>query len=178
MRYIAVLTVLALTLLGCGGSDSDTDSATTPTTSSASGNNNTTTSQSPATTDGPSSDFSPTNCPELMAWANDSVMASQAAFAGGGTNSAGLEFTADYFQEFADRAPDEIRDDMQLFADAFSSFFETLEDMDIDFADPSTFAALSEEDIQELEAAAALMDTDEIEQATDNIAAFFERECS
>ena len=133
MRYLAILIVLALTLLGCGGSDSDTDSPTTVTTAAGNGDGATTTSQTPTTTDDDSNgdSISPANCPELLSWANDSVMASQAAFTGGGTNSAGIEFTADYFQEFADRAPDEIRDDMQTFADAFTSFYETLAELDI-----------------------------------------------
>lgn len=181
MRHVAILVVLALTLLGCGGSDSDTDTPTTitATTAPTGSGDTTTTSQPPTTTDDSDSDsISPANCPELLGWASDSAAATNAAFAGGGTNTAGFEFTADYFQEFADRAPSEIRDDMETFADAFSNFYNTLDEIDIDFTDPSSFASLSPEQLQNLEEAAALMDSPELEEAADNIQAFFERECS
>ena len=183
MRYLAVLIVLALCMLGCGGSDSDTDSPTTATTSATGGNDTTTTptttSQTPTTDDSDDDDdFSPENCPELLQWANDTAAATNAAFAGGGTNSVGFEYTDDYFQEFADRAPSEIRDDIQLFADAFSSFYNTLEELDLDFTDPATLTTMDAAMVQKLEDATELMDTPELEAASARIAAYFERECS
>ncbi|MDH3607174.1 MAG: hypothetical protein OER12_09265 [Acidimicrobiia bacterium] len=180
MRSLAVVTVLAMVLVGCGGSDSDSGaSSTAAPTSATSSDATTTTAQTPATSDGSSGEaFSLERCPEFAQWAADAAAATQAAFTGGGTNAAGIAFSADYFQEFADRAPGEIKDDMRVFAGAFSTFFETLEDLEFDFTDPASFATLDEEKLQRLEDAAALMDTDEVNQAADNVAAFFERECT
>jgi hypothetical protein len=142
MRHVAILVVLALTVLGRGGSDGDTDTPTTITATTASAGRSDTsttaqlpTNQLPTTTEDSDSDtISPVNCPESLAWASDSAAATNAAFAGGAGNAAGFEFTADYFQELADRAPSEIRDDME----ALSSFSSTLDEMDIDFTDPSS----------------------------------------
>jgi hypothetical protein len=186
MRHVAILVVLALTLLGCGGSDSDSDSdsdtgtptTVTATTTAPAGNGDTTTTSQPTTTtSGSSGDASLANCPELMTWTNDFVAANQAAFMGG-TDPTGFEYTAEYFQEFADRAPDEIRADMQVIASAFGDFFGALAELDVDFSDPSALASLTPAQIQQLEDAAGMMDTDAVGEAGENINAFFERECS
>jgi len=180
MRYVAGLVALVLSLMGCGGSDGDAESPTTaPATSAPDRSDTSTASPSPEPTGGSNGDtFSPAKCPELLAWAADSVAATQAAFTGGGANAFGAEFTADYFQEFADRAPDEIRADMQTFADAYSAFFTATDELGIDFSDPSNLATLDAGQVEQLEAAAGLMDTPEVSQASDNIQAYFERECS
>lgn len=175
MRSITVFIALVLALQGCGGSDGDADSPAPATTTPAGTVGPSTTGSSIDFDDG--SDMSPLNCPELLNWAMDSVSAASAAFSGG-SSAGGVEFTADYFQEFADRAPAEIRSDMQLFADAFGEFWETLEDLGFDYTDPQSMASMDQATIAELESAAALLDTDEVQQAADNIAAFFERECS
>ena len=184
MRRVAVFVVLALVLVGCGGSDGDADSPSATTTTTIEGGSAAPTTQAiqtPTTQadngNGSGGDFSPETCPALMNWANDSVMASQAAFSGGGTNSAGAEFSADYFQAFADQAPDEIAGDMQVFADAYNAFFTALEDMGIDFSDPSAFAGMTAAQAQELEAVAELMGSDAVNEAGDNIEAFFEDVC-
>lgn len=178
MRHLAILVVLALTLLGCGGSDSDTDTPTTaPVTTTGSGDTTTTSPAATATsTSGSNGGVILANCPELMTWTNDFVMASQAAF--GGTSPTGFEYTAEYFQEFADRAPAEIRDDMQVIADAFGGFFDALAELDVDFGDPAALATLTPAQIEQLEDAAGMMDSDAVGQAGDNINSFFERECS
>ena len=185
MRLFAIFTALALSLLGCGGSGSDTDpgggtaSPTTNTTSTLDTAATTATAQTPTTNGGFNNDsFSSANCPEFVQWAADAAAATQAAFTGGGTNAAGIAFTADYFQKFADQSPSVIRDDMQVFADAFSGFYDTLGELNIDFTDPASFAELEADEIRQLEAAGASMNTAEVEQATNNVRAFFETECS
>ena len=180
MRRSAVLIALVLSLVGCGGSDGQADETATTTTAPTTSESTTTTSAPVTTTEEASGDdaLSAVNCPEFVAWASDAAAATQAAFGGGGTNADGLAFSADYFQAFADRAPDEIRDDMQVFADAFREFFAALDELDIDFTDPSSMAALDAAAIEKLEAATAMMDTAEVRQAGENIEKFFERECS
>jgi len=180
MRSLVIVTVLAMVLVGCGGSDSDSGtSSTAAPTATTSSDATTTTAQTPTTSDGSNGDsFSLERCPEFAQWAADAAAATQSAFTGGGTNAAGIEFSADYFQEFADRAPSEIKDDMRVFAGAFQAFFEAVDDIGFDFTDPASFAALDEEKVQQLEDATALMDTDAVSEAADRVADFFERECS
>lgn len=178
MRYVTILAVLALALLGCGGSDSDTDSSDVTTTTTQDGGSDATTTTQPTDTADPSNgDVDFTNCPELLQWSSDFGAANQAAISGGADPN-GFEYTAEYFQEFADRAPDEISDDMQVIADAFGNLFDAMEELDIDFSDPSSMAGMTAEDAEKLEEAFGFMDNDAIEEASTNIAEFFERECS
>ncbi len=180
MRYVTILVVLALALMGCGGSDSDSDSPAATTTTAvtpAGGGDATTTSQPTDTTDPPDGDVDFTNCPELLQWSSDWGAANQAAFSGG-VDPTGFEYTADYFQEFADRAPDEIGDDMQVIADAFRNLFDAMEELDIDLTDPASAAGMTAADVEKLQEAFGFMDNDAIDEASTNIAEFFERECS
>ena len=177
MRHVAILAVIALVLMGCGGSDGDADPSSTTATTSADETTTVPTIQTTTTEAESGDDFSPETCPTLMNWANDSVMAFQAAFGGGGTGASGVEFSADYFQAFADEAPDEIADDVQVFADAFDAFFTALEDMGSDLTDPSAMAGMTAAQVQQLEEATELMDNEEVEQAADNIEAYLEDVC-
>ena len=175
MRHAVVLIVLALSLVGCGGSDGDSDSPTTSTTEGSSGA--TTTSLTTTTTSEASNGGSGIDCLALKSWAEDSVAAINPAFAGGRTSSDGVEFSAEFFQEFADRAPSEIRADMQIFANAYTGFFDAIEDLGFDFSDPTAIANMDQNDMADLDAAIGMMDSPEVTQALDNIEAFFEREC-
>lgn len=178
MRYTAILVVLALALLGCGGSDSDTDPPAATTTTSTDGGSGTTTTRQPTdTTDPPNGDVNLANCPELLKWSSEWGAANQAAISGG-SDPTGFEFTADYFQSYADSAPGEIRDDMQLIATAFGDFSEALAELDIDFSDPSSLAGMTAADVEKLEEVFGMIDDDAIDQASTNIAEFFDRECS
>lgn len=178
MRHLTILVVLALVLVGCGGSDEDADSPAATTTTTSDGDATTTTTGRPTGTTKPSpGDVDFDNCPELLQWTNDWGAASQAAFSGG-TDPTGFEYTAEYFQEFADRAPSEISNDMQVIADAFRDLFDAMDELDIDLTDPASMAAMTPADFEKLEEAFGFMDSDAIDEASQNIAEFFERECS
>lgn len=154
---------------GGGNGDSSNDGDSTD--SSTDGNGD--------STDNVANDEVLQNCPELLAFAS---AAAQGAF--GGANPApstleeDLELTAGYFQELAANSPDEIRADMQIIADAFGQFFQTLEELEIDFSDPSSFATLDADAVAQLEAASSAVDTPEVNAAVENVQAYFERECS
>lgn len=172
MRVPAICLLLMLTMAACGGSDDEAGDTDTTATTTA------TTEAAPTTRDDSQGSSGPsTDCMTLLQWATDSVTAQNAAFAGGGPNAVGMEYTADYFQAFADQAPDAIQRDMKTFADAFEAFFEELEALDIDFTDPDQLLALSQSDIETLEAAAEQLEAPEVEQALDNIELYFESEC-
>jgi len=179
VRYTAVLVALLLCLPGCGGSDSDSDSPATSTTTAAASDATTTTQppSQPSTTAAGSSDGSSIDCPALEAWARDSIAAINPAFAGGGTSTEGAEFTAEFFQEFADRAPSEIRADFQIFADAYQGFFAAIEELGFDFSDPTAIANMDVEDMAALDEAVGMMYTPTVNEELDKIEAFFEREC-
>ena len=85
-----------------------------------------------------------------------------------------FDAVADVWQQIADRAPDEIKGEMQILADALTEFANILSG--IDLTDPS---ALTDPDTQaafaNLEDA---VDTERLEQATDAVNAWFEENCA
>ena len=85
-----------------------------------------------------------------------------------------FDAVADVWQQIADRAPDEIKGEMQILGDALTEFANILSG--IDLTDPS---ALTDPDTQaafaNLEDA---VDTERLEQATDAVNAWFEENCA
>ena len=177
MRGLIVpIVVLTLLLGACGGSTEEAADSPAPTSAAPSPAEDAATTAAPS--DDASSDdgASPENCPELLAAASSAVAAVQ--LTGGVGPEASAEFTAEYLRELAERAPAEIRDDLEILAEALAGFYETIDASGIDLSDPSSFSNLDASEIQKLEAAVEAMDTPEVDQANQNIQAFFERECS
>jgi hypothetical protein len=191
---IVLIPLLAFLVACGGGDDDDSDSsngngqpaATAPSGGSDSGSSGSSGSGSSGSSSQPddSDDDEPSdeeilaNCPELMGVYN--------AFASGGLFGAGsagnadfdLEAAASAWQEAADNAPGEIQADMQVFADAISGFVSILAELDVDLSNPATFATLSEEDLSKLEAASESFGAAEVEQAANNLEAYFTEKCS
>ena len=65
----------------------------------------------------------------------------EAGIAAGGafTGEGNIGDVAEFFEEAADDAPDEIADALRVFADAYAEFAEVVEESGIDFEDPTTF---------------------------------------
>ena len=174
MRYLALILALALAVAGCGGSDDATDTTgatTTAATTTTTGAATTTTEASTTTQSDGDGPFD--RCPELAAWAQRTGEAQMDAMFG----AEGVQASAAFFQEWADEAPSEIKDDMLIFADAYQQFADDLDAIGIDFSDPDQLAAMDADKMAQLEAAVAGMDTAEVNAALDRIEAFFEREC-
>jgi hypothetical protein len=121
-----------------------------------------------------SEEFDPEDCPELQALA-ESAGLSEDAFTTGGL---GDDFDAENFRRLADNSPDEIRDDMQLLAGVLEEFFGKLEELELDFSNPASFASLTPEELAELEELTAGFDTPEITAASERIEAYFAEVCS
>ncbi len=120
MRVVAIAVVLVLALMGasCGGDDSDTASDTDTVVTETEGitAEDTTTDE---TTDDDGS-FATDQCSSLVA------AASSVATAFSATGDTGeLEEARAEVEEFADDAPDEIRDDLQVLVDAYDELAES-----------------------------------------------------
>ena len=81
------------------------------------------------------------------------------------------------FQNAADNAPSEIKADMQVMANAFAGFYGTLDELGVDLSDPATFATLDASQQATFQAALENLDTPELQQASDNLDAYFTENC-
>ena len=116
MALIAVVAIVA----GCGSSNSTTTSAATPATSAASASATTASATSAAAP----SFASTTNCQQLAGVGAKFAQALSAATRGGKFD---LQAEVSAYQGLANAAPAAIRSDVQLLAQAFSSFATALE---------------------------------------------------
>jgi hypothetical protein len=154
---IAVVLVLALMGASCGSDDSETagDTESVMTETEGITAEDTTTGET-TDDDGP---FDTAECSSLVA-AAASVATSFSATGDTGE----VEEARAQFEEFADEAPDEIRDDLQVLVDAYDEFAEVLDDVDIEPGETPTAEA-----IQELQAAIASIDQAEVAAAAANV---------
>lgn len=166
---------------GCGGSNSS--STTTETTTEATTTEDTTTTE--YTTDettteddsgssgsgsgsGSGSSFaSSANCLKLL---NLSSEFAKAAGAAGGAGD--LDATVKFFEQIADNAPDEIRGDFQVLAEAFAGYVKALGDADLKPGAQPTPAQ-----IQALTKAAESFNEADVTKASNNIQAWTEKNC-
>lgn len=161
---IVAAAVLGLGLVACGGDD-DEASDTTTTAEDGGGSDS-------GTTDADLSDFTG----ECAAFAEAFAGAGAAigsAFSGTGGDD--LEQVAEYFSEVADRLPDEISADFEVFAAAYADFASAMAEADIDFNDPSS---MDPETLSELEAISEAFDSAEVQEASTNIEAYMNANCN
>jgi hypothetical protein len=117
------------------------------------------------------------NCPELMSMFGAFTAG---AFANPGNPSNAdedLQAAVEVFQNAANNAPSEIKGDMQVMADAFAQFYATLDDLGVNFSDPSTFATLDASQQAELQAAVQALGSPEVAVASDNLTTYFDENC-
>ena len=181
-----VLLPLLVFLVACSGDDDDGDgdngSTSQPTASDASGSTGTTPASTSPSGDASSSSSGGTdastilgNCPGLVSMFglfSAGAFTNPAGNAGDGINSA-----AQIFQNAADNAPSEIQADMQVLADAFTGLNNALEDLGVDLSNPASFATLNAGQLAQLETVFSSLDTPEVEQASDNLDAWFTENC-
>ncbi len=165
--FLALIAIpLTVLLLACGGGDSDDSSS-----SSGSSDGGTATQSSGSGSSNSNAQPDLGNCAELLGFARS--LGVSGAFSGGDFGN----FNAEVFQDLADNAPDEIKSDMRLLANALVGFFEVLDDLSIDFSNPASFASLSPADLQKLEDASNKIDSAEVQAASEKVGAFFENRC-
>jgi hypothetical protein len=174
MRAVATLLVLASCAFGaaaCGGGEEAGDTGAATTTETTTTETETTTTETDATTDtdtDASPSFASGECRELVDAAAD---LSQSLGAGTGT-SADFQDSQRVFQEFVDRAPEEIRADLQVLADAFTKYADALEGVDLQAGETPDAATL-----QKLQAAVASIDQAEVQAASERVDTWARENC-
>lgn len=174
MRYgtviVLVIGALALAAAGCGGDDGDAAAPAETTVEETVADTTEPTETTDETTDGTTGDIDlgdlSGECTELAAIG---AKIAQAAGAQGGD----IGSSADYFAELADAAPDEIKDDLEVFAEEFAQFAEAIAGIDL-----SGGSTPSADDIAKIQEATAAFDDPRIQEASANIEAWAQENCT
>lgn len=171
---VVLLLAAALAAAGCGSSKKSsappvtvTVAPTTPATTTTAAA--TTTADTTTTTSAGSGTGSLKNCGSLTNFGQDFA---KALAASSGSGTAGLGAQADAFKAFADKAPEEIRGDMRVIADALSKYAEALKG--IDFKAGQT---PSPEVIAKLTAASKEFNQPAVSAAGEHISAYVASHC-
>jgi hypothetical protein len=167
---IAVLT-FAIAGAGCGGGDdeaSDTDTtAIVDTTTDDTTTDEATDETSTETTDTDTD----TGTGNLSGDCLEAVQAYSAALAAAGSGGSS-EDAAESLRAFAEQAPEEIRDDFEVLAQAVGKYFDELQDLGL-----SSGEQPSAEDIAKLSAAAAAFNDADVQAANENVSAWADENC-
>ena len=171
MRWLALLVMaLALVAAGCGGSDNEsaatTDETTVEeTTTTETTSEDTTTSEETTDTDGDASGvLDDADCLKLAG-----IGATFAQAITGATD----EEAAEAFQNLVDDVPDEIKADVQVLADWFAEYSAKVKDIGIQAGQTPTAAQ-----IQELSAALADTNQDEVSAASQRLGTWANENCA
>ncbi len=167
MRWLALLVMaLALVAVGCGGSDDESSAADETTVEEAITEETAEDTTEDETTDTDAAfDFADEDC-QALAGVGASIAA---AFAGVGGSSGA---STDELDELASRVPDEIKADVEILAEGFGEYAAKLEDIGIEAG-----ATPSADQVQELQAAIASLDQDELTAASQRIEAWARENC-
>jgi hypothetical protein len=161
---IAVVLLLALAGASCGGDDGetagDTDTVTLKTTTDE-------TTEETDTDETVGDSLASEDCQELI---NASASLSQ-ALGSGGTDS-DLDDVSTFFDEFAEEAPEEIRADFQVLADAYEAYAEAIAGIDLQSGETPDPEAL-----QQLQDALTSIDQEEVTAASERISAWANENC-
>jgi hypothetical protein len=179
MRWIGVaaaVAALAFAAAGCGGSSDSSseaagDTAVTETSSSTDTTSSTEETSTETTSTETSGDLAGLSgeCKDL-AEAGQKFSAAIASSASAGNGD--LDVTADAFKEFADQAPDELKDDFKVLAKVIAVYATALKD--IDFKAGSTPTA---EQIAKLTKLAQSFNSADVQKASTAIAAWGQEHC-
>jgi len=194
-RLLAMLMLGALVFAACGGDDDDgvVPSAESDDDSSDDASDDESEDESSDDSDDESSetesedngddddsdiDIDPEDLEDLSDLDNDCVEASLAmvaAMGGAFTGEGGdTEESLEQFEELADNAPDDIKDDLQTIADGLGEYYEALADAGFD---PDSGEVPDASDIAALTELAESLNTEEMQEAGDNVNEWFEAGC-
>ena len=166
MRWLAlVVMALALVAAGCGGSDNESAATTDEATVEETTTTDTTTSEETTDTDVDASGILDNeDCLKLAG-----IGAKFAQAITGATD----EEAAEAFQNLVDDVPDEIKADVQVLADWFADYSAKVKDIGIQAGQTPTAAQ-----IQELSAALADTNQDEVSAASQRLGTWANENCS
>jgi hypothetical protein len=176
MRWLTIAAALAalalgLAAAGCGGGDDEASDEPETTLTETETDETTTdgeTTDDTGSDDPTGFDFSSEECQQLAAAGSEFGQAFS-----GATTGEDLSDEADAFQEFADNAPEEIREDMQTLADAYEEIVTALADVDLD---PG--ATPTAEQIAALTQALSSIDQTGVQGASERIATWAQENCT
>jgi hypothetical protein len=166
---LAAIAVLLLAAAACGSGDDESAADTQAAAASTTDDGAATTAAADTTSDD-GSDDTPSfegskDCVELA------QLGAKVSEALGGTG-ADTEKTKEFLDEFADKAPDEISDDFQVIADAYSKIADAIADANVkpgETPDPEALA--------KLQSVATELDQTKLAEANTNITAWVSENC-
>jgi hypothetical protein len=172
-RTASLLLALGLTtgLAACGDDDSDDVGLEEV---EGGGSDESTEDTADADVDGEDSDIAEGFVGEGCAEFSQAFANAAASFTGaGGTQD--LDELANFFDEAADNAPDDVADALRVFGEAYGEFANALEEAGIDLSDPSAFQ--DPEAIAVLTEAGEALSSPEVTEAQETIDAFVANNC-
>jgi hypothetical protein len=122
--------------------------------------------------DGDGMGFSPTQVCVEAAQAMSAAMQSYSSSFSGALDEATAADVEAQLEQWADQAPDEIKDDFDVFAREMSGYYETLADIGL-----TPGATPTAEQLQQLSEAADQVDQEALDEATQNIQSWFDTNC-
>jgi hypothetical protein len=169
---VLVACLVALLAVSCGGEGAGEDTTTTQ----AAEVESTTTTAAPEDTEG-DTDLGELSgvcleATQAMAEAAGAYSTGLAQAFSGTLDDETLQVAADQLQAMADAAPDEIKDDFRMIADAMAAFYATFGEIGYE---PG--ATPTPEQAEQLAALAETFDNDAFNDASLNIEAWFEENC-
>jgi hypothetical protein len=171
MRWLSVLVLaVALVAAGCGGGDDESAASTETTVEETTSSDTTSTEETTTEESTDESDLSGVLGDEdCLALASVGATMAQ-AFAGssGSTDDNTAELDA-----LASKVPDEIKADVEVLARAFATYSAKLKDIGI-----ATGATPSAQQLQQLQAAIASLDQQELTAASNRIEAWSKKNCT
>lgn len=173
MRWLTIAVALAAFALvgaGCGGDEESTGDTDTVVITDTSATDETTTEET--TTDETETDASGSLATEDCLEAIGAFSKLGQALAASGSSSDDVEESSRIFQAFADAAPDEIREDFRVLADAYADYIEVLSGLDLQPGEVP-----SAEQLQELQQAAESFNQPELIAASDRMSAWTTENC-
>jgi hypothetical protein len=165
MRWLALLVMaLALVAAGCGGSDNESAASDETATEETTSTESTTTTEESTDTGDLSGVLDDEDCLRLA-----SIGATFAQAITGATD----EEAAEAFQNLVDNVPDEIKADVQVLADWFADYSAKVKDIGIEAGQTPTA-----EQIQQLSAALADTNQEEVTAASQRLGTWANENCS
>jgi hypothetical protein len=176
MGVAAAVAALAFAAAGCGssndsGSEAAADTAVTETSSSTDTSSSTEDTSTETTSTETSGDLAGLSgeCKDL-AEAGQKFSAAIASSASGGNGD--LDVTADAYKEFADQAPDELKDDFKVLAKVIAVYATALKDIDLKPGSTPTPAQIAK-----LTKLAQSFNSADVQKASTAIAAWGQSHC-
>ena len=170
MLLVAALGALLLIAAGCGGDDDESAADTqAPAATATDGGDTAGAETEPAETAEEETELDFANAENCQEFAELGAKVSQAL---GGTEGVDADETKELLNEFADDAPEEIRDDFRVIADAYSKIADALADLDLDPGETP-----DPEDALKLQEIAGEIDQAALTEANTNITTWVNENC-